>query len=123
MLRLLAPAKVNLTFEVLGRRGDGYHEVRTILQSLSLADELTFEASNDLSLTVEPEGAAPVEENLVLARAPVHARWASRQGRDPPDEANTLWPGASEVAAATLRTALLGLRRHVGVRPRCRRVA
>jgi len=69
VLRLLAPAKVNLTFEVLGRRADGYHEVRTILQSLSLADELTFEASDDLSLTVDPEGAAPVEENLVLRAA------------------------------------------------------
>ena len=69
MLRLLAPAKVNLTFEVLGRRADGYHEVRTILQAISLADEVTFEASDDLSLTVEPAGAAPVEENLVLAAA------------------------------------------------------
>ena len=77
MLRLLAPAKVNLTFEVLGRRADGYHEVRTILQSLSLADELTFEASDDLTLTVEPEGAAPVEENLVLAAVRLLQREAS----------------------------------------------
>ena len=69
MLRLLAPAKVNLTFEVLARRDDGYHEVRTILQAISLADELTFEASDDLSLTVDPVGAAPVEGNLALDAA------------------------------------------------------
>ena len=69
MLRLLAPAKINLTFEVLGRRADGYHEVRTILQALSLADELTFQESDGLTLTVEPEDAAPVEGNLVLAAA------------------------------------------------------
>ena len=69
MFRLLAPAKVNLAFEVLGRRADGYHEVRTILQALSLADELAFDASDRLTLTVEPSGAAPLEGNLVLAAA------------------------------------------------------
>ncbi len=39
-LRALARAKVNLGFEVLGRRPDGYHEVRTILATISLADRL-----------------------------------------------------------------------------------
>ena len=78
-LRLLAPAKVNLSLDVLGRRDDGYHDVRTVLQAVDLADELTFEPNdgepNDgepadgLSLTVEPAGAAPVADNLVLAAA------------------------------------------------------
>ena len=35
---LLAPAKVNLCLEVLGRRPDGYHDVRTVLQAIALAD-------------------------------------------------------------------------------------
>ncbi len=116
MLRLLAPAKVNLTFEVLGRRADGYHEVRTVLQSLSLADELTFEASDDLSLTVEPEGAAPVEENLVLAAARLLRREAGVSAgaaihlakRIP--MAGGLGGGSSDAA-----TALLGLRRLWGL--------
>ena len=116
MLRLLAPAKVNLTFEVLGRRDDGYHEVRTILQSLSLADELAFEASDDLSLTVEPEGAAPVEENLVLAAARLLQREAGVSAgaaihltkRIP--MAGGLGGGSSDAA-----TALLGLRRLWGL--------
>ena len=111
MLRLLAPAKVNLTFEVLGRRADGYHEVRTILQAISLADELTFEESDDLSLTVEPEGAAPVEENLVLAAARLLQREAGVSTgaalhltkRIP--TAGGLGGGSSDAA-----TALLGLR-------------
>ncbi|MCY4447274.1 MAG: 4-(cytidine 5'-diphospho)-2-C-methyl-D-erythritol kinase [Chloroflexi bacterium] len=116
MLRLLAPAKVNLTFEVLGRRDDGYHEVRTILQSLSLADELTFEASDDLSLTVEPEGAAPVEENLVLAAARLLQREASVSTgaaihlRKRIPMAGGLGGGSSDAA-----TALLGLRRLWGL--------
>ena len=111
MLRLLAPAKVNLTFEVLGRRADGYHEVRTILQALSLADELTFEASDSLTLTVEPEGAAPVGENLVLAAARLLQREAGVERgaalhltkRIP--TAGGLGGGSSDAA-----TALLGLR-------------
>ena len=39
-MRTLARAKVNLGFEVLGRRPDGYHEVRTVLATISLADRL-----------------------------------------------------------------------------------
>ena len=35
-------AKINWHLEVLGRRPDGYHEVRTLLQSVSLEDRLTF---------------------------------------------------------------------------------
>lgn len=36
------PAKVNLTFQILGLLPDGYHEVKTLMQSVSLEDELTF---------------------------------------------------------------------------------
>lgn len=116
MLRLLAPAKVNLTFEVLRRRTDGYHEVRTILQAISLADELTFEASDSLSLTVEPEGAAPVEGNLALEAARLLQREAGVSAgaaihltkRIP--AAGGLGGGSSDAA-----TALLGLRRLWGL--------
>jgi 4-diphosphocytidyl-2-C-methyl-D-erythritol kinase len=37
-IRLRAFAKVNYALDVLGLRGDGYHEVRTVMQSISLAD-------------------------------------------------------------------------------------
>jgi 4-diphosphocytidyl-2-C-methyl-D-erythritol kinase len=42
-VRLSAPAKINLALEVRGRREDGFHELRTILQALDLADELRLE--------------------------------------------------------------------------------
>ncbi len=45
-LTLSAPAKLNLTLDVLGRREDGYHEMRMVMTSVSLADQIT--------LTVEP---------------------------------------------------------------------
>ena len=64
-----APAKINLCFEVLGRRSDGYHEVRTVYQAIDLADQLELESASDLSLEVTPHGAAPIDDNLVLRAA------------------------------------------------------
>jgi 4-diphosphocytidyl-2-C-methyl-D-erythritol kinase len=40
-------AKVNLGLEIVGRRPDGYHDIRTLFQTVSLADELTFEPAPD----------------------------------------------------------------------------
>ena len=68
-LTLLAPAKVNLCLEVLGRRPDGYHEVRTVLQAVGLADHLTFEPAREVSLEVTPSGAVSAEGNLVIRAA------------------------------------------------------
>lgn len=42
-MRLAAPAKINLFLEILGKRDDGYHDLRTILVPLSLADEIEIE--------------------------------------------------------------------------------
>lgn len=39
-----APAKVNLDLRMLGRRADGYHLLRTVLQSIALADQVTLRA-------------------------------------------------------------------------------
>ena len=41
-VRILAPAKINLGLAVLGPRGDGYHELRTIFQAVSLCDRITL---------------------------------------------------------------------------------
>ena len=61
-------AKLNLTLEVLGRRNDGYHEVRTILQTIDLADHLEIQPHADLAVTCsEPELAG--EANLVWKAA------------------------------------------------------
>ena len=46
-LTLPSFAKVNWSLRILGRRSDGYHEVRTILQTVSLQDDLEFEVSGD----------------------------------------------------------------------------
>jgi len=38
MLELFAPAKINLTLDILGKRADGYHEVETVMQTIALGD-------------------------------------------------------------------------------------
>ena len=66
------PAKVNLHLEILGRRPDGWHELRTVYQSIDLRDHLTVEPARDdeLSLVVTPSGAVTDgEDNLVLRAA------------------------------------------------------
>ena len=42
MITVTAPAKVNLHLEVLGLRSDGFHELAMVMQSIDLADSLSF---------------------------------------------------------------------------------
>jgi 4-diphosphocytidyl-2-C-methyl-D-erythritol kinase len=48
-MKTLAPAKINWTLEVLGRREDGYHEIRSVMQTIDLCDELLAERSDETS--------------------------------------------------------------------------
>ena len=41
-IRVEAPAKLNLFFEVLGKRSDGFHEIETLMVPINLYDSLTF---------------------------------------------------------------------------------
>jgi 4-diphosphocytidyl-2-C-methyl-D-erythritol kinase len=64
------PAKVNLYLRVVGRRPDGYHEVVTVMQPLSLADALTVTlAGEGISLTCDRPDLPQGEENLVWRAA------------------------------------------------------
>lgn len=55
----LAPAKINWTLEVLGRRSDGYHEVRTVLQTVDLCDRITVWPAAELELVVRGPAGEP----------------------------------------------------------------
>jgi 4-diphosphocytidyl-2-C-methyl-D-erythritol kinase len=48
MMIVIAPSKLNLTLEVLGKREDGYHEIRSVIQTLNLCDNLKFSASSSM---------------------------------------------------------------------------
>jgi 4-diphosphocytidyl-2-C-methyl-D-erythritol kinase len=51
-ISLLAPAKVNLRLDVLGKRPDGYHEIRTWMYPISLADELHINKVDTATITI-----------------------------------------------------------------------
>ncbi len=69
-LSLPSFAKINWSLQVLGRRSDGYHEVKTVLQTISLHDDLHFELSEDGSVALscdEPD--LPTDERNLIIRA------------------------------------------------------
>jgi 4-diphosphocytidyl-2-C-methyl-D-erythritol kinase len=71
-LAALAPAKVNLTLRILGRRADGYHELESLVVFAGCGDHLTFEAGPSLDLAVSGPTAGQsgaVADNLVLRAA------------------------------------------------------
>ncbi len=68
MLTVLAPAKVNLTLEVLAERADGFHEIRSVAQTISLCDKLRFQANDRLEFYSAYPGWIP-GESLVLKAA------------------------------------------------------
>ncbi len=72
VLRTIAPAKLNLTLRVLGKRADGYHEIASVVAFANLGDELELRADAPLSLSVTGPFAAeagPDSSNLVLKAA------------------------------------------------------
>jgi len=53
MPTLLAPAKINVTLEILGRRDDGYHTLRSVMLPIGLYDRIELEPSETTRLSVE----------------------------------------------------------------------
>jgi 4-diphosphocytidyl-2-C-methyl-D-erythritol kinase len=69
VLKLPSFAKINWTLEILGKRPDGYHELRTLLQTLSVGDELTFEARESGIELHSNHPALPLDETNLIYRA------------------------------------------------------
>ena len=113
---LAAPAKINLTLEILARRADGYHALRSVMVPIALADELAFAASDRFAFACEPPSLAA--DNLVprafaqvgLADAPVAVTLRKRV----PVGAGL--GGGSSDAAGVLHAAMRGTFGDAGVR-------
>ena len=64
-----AHAKINWALRVTGKRADGYHDIETVFQTISLHDTLTFTASDRLALACDDAAIPADETNLVLRAA------------------------------------------------------
>jgi 4-diphosphocytidyl-2-C-methyl-D-erythritol kinase len=67
MLSLRAPAKINLTLEVLGKRNDGFHEIRSVFQTIDLSDTLRFQTAEHTAYHCDIPGWQP--EYSLVSRA------------------------------------------------------
>jgi 4-diphosphocytidyl-2-C-methyl-D-erythritol kinase len=114
MLIVKAPAKINLTLEVLGKRPDGFHTIRSVVQAVNLCDSLSFSLSDSIEIISAHPGFDP-ERSLVASAAVLlqqalgssrgarieiekHIPFSSGLGGDSSDAAaallglNQLWP-------------------------------
>ena len=65
MFTIEAPAKINLTLEVLGKRPDGYHEILSVIQTLAFCDTLQISPAKDISFKSNLQDWSP-EQSLVV---------------------------------------------------------
>lgn len=107
-LFLLAPAKVNLFLDVLGKRPDGYHDLATLLVAVDLQDRLTLHRADSLSMTCDDPHLSCGPDNLVLKAAERLRRHVNHSGgalihleKRIPMQAGLA--GGSSDAAATLK--------------------
>jgi len=81
MITKTSPAKVNLYLRVIRKREDGYHDILSLMQRISLCDELTFSPSRDGIAVRCPGTPLPEDEGNIVYRAA--AAFFSRTGLSP----------------------------------------
>ncbi|NTW77644.1 MAG: 4-(cytidine 5'-diphospho)-2-C-methyl-D-erythritol kinase [Syntrophaceae bacterium] len=69
MLKKLAPAKINLFLRVLGKRPDGYHDIFSLMQKITLYDELTFLPRSEGIVLKCPNSNLPISKDNLVFRA------------------------------------------------------
>ena len=105
---VMAPAKVNLTLEVLGRRPDGYHELASIFATVDLRDRVRVAPWRALDVRIAPAVGAPAGDDLTsravraLAEASARPAFAHVRVRKRIPVASGLGGGSSD-AGAVLR--------------------
>jgi 4-diphosphocytidyl-2-C-methyl-D-erythritol kinase len=114
-MKIVAPAKLNLSLRILGKREDGFHELETLMVPVpELADELCFEPAESWSLEVAGAEVGPTEDNLVWRAARLFEERSGRscsyrvtlEKRIPPGAG--LGGGSSDAAATLLALDELG---------------
>jgi len=69
-ITLRAPAKINLSLKILGKREDGYHELETLMQKIALYDELELSLTAELGVRIHcPNAELPTDESNIAVQA------------------------------------------------------
>lgn len=105
-------AKVNLHLRILGKRDDGFHDLCTVFQAISLRDELTFTESNEIALTCSDASIPADGRNLILQAAEkLQIRLSVGKGARIHLEKRIPSPGGLGGGSSNAAVTLLGLRR------------
>jgi len=71
-MQVFAPAKINLSLKILGKRSDGFHEIETLIAPISLCDEIKIEkrpGGKGIEFRCDDSTVPPDEDNLVVRAA------------------------------------------------------
>lgn len=119
-ITIKAPAKINLALDVTGKRPDGYHDLRMIMQTVALYDELTIRRTPEDEITVNCSvpitGLQAPEQNLVYRAARLLREHASVEGGFIIDLKKNI-PAAAGMAGGSTdcAAALIGINRLLGL--------
>lgn len=105
-------AKINLFLRVLGKREDGFHELFTVFQTVSLHDDITFAESDAIELTCGNKGIPTDEKNLIVKAAALLQEWSGvRRGASMHLKKRIPSPGGLGGGSSNAAVALIGLSR------------
>lgn len=103
-------AKINLFLRILGKRADGFHEIRTVFQTVSLHDNLTFSEHDEIVLTCRDKTIPIDERNLIIKAArELKRKFRVKSGAKIHLEKNIPAPGGLGGGSSNAAVALLGL--------------
>src|SRR6266404_9020235 len=108
-MQVFAPAKINLSLRVLGKRDDGFHEIETLISPISLCDKIDIEKQNrwidfscdDPTLSTSDDNLVVRAAKLFLEHAQIKSGLSIKLQKKIPHGAGL--GGGSSDAAATLR--------------------
>ncbi|MFZ1699785.1 MAG: 4-(cytidine 5'-diphospho)-2-C-methyl-D-erythritol kinase [Pyrinomonadaceae bacterium] len=105
-------AKINWTLRVIGKRGDGFHELFTVFQTVSLQDTIHFAASDGLKLTCDDSHVPTGDRNLIVQAAKaLQTASGTDHGAHIHLEKRMPSPGGLGGGSSNAAVALIGLRR------------
>lgn len=112
LLTLKSFAKINWNLKIIGKRADGFHELCTIFQTVSLHDNLTFSESDQLILTCDNPKIPTDETNLIIKTAKIlREKFKIEKGAKIHLEKNIPAPGGLGGGSSNAAIALLGLKK------------